>query len=133
MKTNRKVTGSTSQPETYQKDSVELPNEEEILSGHDEDWGTPEQRDRKHAHLSKTQGTRSTKREEAHGIVIPKPIRKRAWTMEEDETLRHLVEECGAQDWTYIANHFWSRGGKQCRERWHNHLREGITKKPWSE
>ena len=53
--------------------------------------------------------------------------------MEEDETLRHLVEECGAQDWTYIANHFWSRGGKQCRERWHNHLREGITKKPWSE
>lgn len=30
MKTNRKVTGSTSQPEMYQKDSAELPNEEEL-------------------------------------------------------------------------------------------------------
>ena len=31
-----------------------------------------------------------------------------------------------------MADHFYARGGKQCRERWHNHLREGVTKSPWS-
>jgi hypothetical protein len=66
-------------------------------------------------------------------VLIPKPIRKRIWTEEEDELLRNLVAEYGPKDWTFISEHFWSRGGKQCRERWHNHLRSGVSKHPWSE
>lgn len=46
--------------------------------------------------------------------------------------LRMLVESYGAKDWSAISEHFDSRGGKQCRERWHNHLREGVNKSEWS-
>ena len=31
-----------------------------------------------------------------------------------------------------ISENFSGRGGKQCRERWHNHLRDGIDKSQWS-
>ena len=61
----------------------------------------------------------------------PEPMRKRAWTEEEDLLLVSMVEEFGPKDWSLIAEQFWSRGGKQCRERWHNHLRYGVTKEPW--
>lgn len=32
-----------------------------------------------------------------------------------------------------MAVQFADRGGKQCRERWHNHLRAGVVKQGWSE
>ena len=63
---------------------------------------------------------------------MPQPIRKRPWSQEEDKVLQELVEEYGSKDWSFIAEHLWNRGGKQCRERWHNHLREGVIKLPWS-
>lgn len=51
---------------------------------------------------------------------------------EEDATLRRLVERGGAKGWTAIAQHLPGRAGKQCRERWHNHLKRGIKKVcPW--
>lgn len=44
-----------------------------------------------------------------------------------------LVERFGPQKWTSIAIHLPGREGKQCRERWHNHLNPAIKKSPWNE
>jgi hypothetical protein len=47
--------------------------------------------------------------------------------MQEDEKVRHLVGVYGAKKWTMIATELPDRIGKECRERWHNHLREKST------
>jgi len=57
---------------------------------------------------------------------------KGPWTEEEDRLVLHLVETGGPQKWTQIAEHLPGRIGKQCRERWHNHLNPKIKKIPWS-
>jgi hypothetical protein len=44
-----------------------------------------------------------------------------------------LVGIHGAKKWSVIANHLPGRIGKQCRERWHNHLNPDINKTAWSE
>jgi hypothetical protein len=43
-----------------------------------------------------------------------------------------MVLEHGAKGWNYIASTLPGRVGKQCRERWHNHLDPGITKEKWT-
>eukprot|EP00964_Phaeocystis_antarctica_P144353 scaffold110112_cov39-Phaeocystis_antarctica.AAC.1 len=48
--------------------------------------------------------------------------KKNAWTAEEDLTLARIVEECGPGRWTKVAQQLPGRMGKQCRERWFNHL-----------
>ncbi|OVA16976.1 SANT/Myb domain [Macleaya cordata] len=58
---------------------------------------------------------------------------KGQWTMEEDRLLVHLVEQFGVRKWSHIAQMLNGRIGKQCRERWHNHLRPNIKKDIWSE
>ncbi|XP_071660168.1 myb-related protein A isoform X5 [Patagioenas fasciata] len=76
------------------------------------------------------------------------------WTRDEDERLKKLVEQNGTDDWAFIASHLqvielvqkygpkrWSliakhlkgRIGKQCRERWHNHLNPEVKKSSWTE
>ena len=55
------------------------------------------------------------------------------WSESEDEKLRSLVIYHGAKNWSLIAKHFEGRIGKQCRERWHNHLNPDIKKEKWSE
>lgn len=44
-----------------------------------------------------------------------------------------MVEKNGPQKWTQIAEHLPGRIGKQCRERWHNHLNPKIKKIAWSD
>ena len=58
---------------------------------------------------------------------------KGPWTKEEDEKIMRLVEAHGAKRWSQIAAELPGRIGKQCRERWHNHLNPAISKMPWSE
>lgn len=58
---------------------------------------------------------------------------KGMWTREEDEKLRILVDQIGPKNWSCIAKHFPGRIGKQCRERWHNHLNPDIKKEKWSD
>lgn len=43
-----------------------------------------------------------------------------------------LVESNGPLKWTTIAENLPGRIGKQCRERWHNHLNPKIKKINWS-
>lgn len=47
---------------------------------------------------------------------------KGPWTPEEDAHLFELTEEFGPEKWVIIASKMVTRTGKQCRERWHNHL-----------
>ena len=44
-----------------------------------------------------------------------------------------LVSEYGPRGWTKMSENFHNRKGKQCRERWHNHLNPNIKKEKWSE
>ena len=44
-----------------------------------------------------------------------------------------LVEKFGAEKWAYISKYFPDRIGKQCRERWFNHLNPSVNKSSWSD
>ncbi|KAG0282907.1 hypothetical protein BGZ97_008791, partial [Linnemannia gamsii] len=57
---------------------------------------------------------------------------KGPWTDEEDKKLSELVKEYGPEKWVFIASKIGSRTGKQCRERWHNHLDPNINKAPFT-
>ena len=60
------------------------------------------------------------------------PAKRRPWGPEEDEHLRQLVEVYGIKSWAQIATKLHNRNGKQCRERWRNHLRPELNKGDWS-
>jgi len=67
-------------------------------------------------------------------------FRKSTWQNAEDNILKQLVMKHGKKHWQKIANELndrmgpeSKRAGKQCRERWLNHLDERIRKEPWSE
>lgn len=57
---------------------------------------------------------------------------KGTWKPMEDKQLISLVSNFGPQNWTRIAEFIPHRSGKQCRERWHNHLNPNINKQKWS-
>lgn len=65
--------------------------------------------------------------------------RRRSWSLEEDDAINNAVAQCGTNKWVLVArtleNHFGVKGrtGKQCRERWRNHLAPLVNKQPWSE
>ena len=53
------------------------------------------------------------------------------WTVEQDERLKELVSQHG-MGWTKIGEVFGERNGKQCRERWYNHLDPAVNKGEWT-
>lgn len=55
------------------------------------------------------------------------------WTGEEDELLIKLVEQFGQRKWSFIASQMVGRRGKQCRDRWVNHLKPDIKRGEWTE
>lgn len=65
--------------------------------------------------------------------VLQPGLKKGPWTTEEDDTIVRLVKEVGANKWSDIAKQLPGRIGKQCRERWFNHLNPDICKEPWTE
>mmetsp|Transcript_23162 Transcript_23162/g.33956 ORF Transcript_23162/g.33956 Transcript_23162/m.33956 type:complete len:992 (+) Transcript_23162:143-3118(+) len=65
--------------------------------------------------------------------VLNPELTKGPWTEEEDAKVRYLVGVHGAKKWSKIASQLPGRIGKQCRERWHNHLNPDINKKPWTD
>lgn len=65
--------------------------------------------------------------------VLKPGLIKGPWTPEEDETVVGLVKIHGHKKWSYIARQLKGRLGKQCRERWYNHLNPDINKGEWTE
>eukprot|EP00966_Prymnesium_polylepis_P139191 3216112-Prymnesium_polylepis.1 len=65
---------------------------------------------------------------------------KTLWTEAHDIRLRGLVDELGACKWAELARRMALlnepgaplRSGKQCRERWYNHLDAGVSKHDWT-
>eukprot|EP00298_Acanthocystis_sp_HF-20_P020614 c25663_g1_i1.p1 GENE.c25663_g1_i1~~c25663_g1_i1.p1 ORF type:complete len:241 (-),score=40.27 c25663_g1_i1:7-729(-) len=58
---------------------------------------------------------------------------KSAWTNEEDEILRSYVKMYGLKNWSAMAHNLQGRTGKQCRERWRNHLSPEVRKDRFSQ
>ena len=58
---------------------------------------------------------------------------KKAWSPEEDDLLRDLVLRLGTGNWPLLAASLVPRTGKQCRERWFNHLADDVKKGDWTE
>ena len=58
--------------------------------------------------------------------------KRRPWSADEDEHLKQLVGEHGIKSWAAIATRLRDRNGKQCRERWRNHLRPQLFKGEWT-
>ena len=64
--------------------------------------------------------------------VLKPGLKKGPWLPSEDK----IIQECVAQGitkWSEIAARIPGRIGKQCRERWFNHLSPDISKEPWTE
>jgi hypothetical protein len=57
---------------------------------------------------------------------------KISWSGEEDEMVCKMVQLHGTGRWATIASALPGRNGKQCRERWHNHLDPCIRKDTWT-
>jgi hypothetical protein len=57
---------------------------------------------------------------------------KGPWTKEEDLKLIELVNKFGPEKWSNISSYLPGRLGKQCRERWYNHLNPEVRKTGWS-
>ncbi|XP_073085707.1 myb-related protein A isoform X3 [Manis javanica] len=65
--------------------------------------------------------------------VLSPELIKGPWTKEEDQRVIELVQKYGPKRWSLIAKHLKGRIGKQCRERWHNHLNPEVKKSSWTE
>lgn len=64
--------------------------------------------------------------------VLNPDLVKGPWKKEEDDKVIELVEKWGAKNWSQIAKHLPGRIGKQCRERWLNHLNPDIRQDNWT-
>ncbi|XP_060897386.1 v-myb avian myeloblastosis viral oncogene homolog-like 2b isoform X2 [Labrus mixtus] len=64
--------------------------------------------------------------------ILDPELVKGPWTKEEDEKVIELVNQYGNKQWAMVAKHLKGRLGKQCRERWHNHLNPNVKKSSWT-
>jgi hypothetical protein len=66
--------------------------------------------------------------------VLKPGLHKGPWTEEEDAIVREMVMRHGVGNvkWSVIASRLEGRIGKQCRERWFNHLDPSINKGEWT-
>jgi hypothetical protein len=64
----------------------------------------------------------------------PEPFEKikGQWSKEEDDELTKLVTKFGIRKWSSVSAGLKGRVGKQCRERWNNHLRPDIRRGSWT-
>lgn len=65
--------------------------------------------------------------------VLNPDLKKGRWNKEEDARVREHVRRNGAKNWGRLEGVIRGRIGKQCRDRWVNHLRPGIKKGEWTE
>ncbi|KAI3916823.1 hypothetical protein MKW92_049828 [Papaver armeniacum] len=64
--------------------------------------------------------------------VLHPDLVKGPWILEEDDKIMELVSMYGPSKWSLIAKELPGRIGKQCRERWHNHLNPEIRRDAWT-
>jgi hypothetical protein len=64
--------------------------------------------------------------------VLNPNLVKGSWSRDEDETIIAFVRQHGRKKWTKLAALLPGRIGKQCRERWRNHLDPEVNREPWT-
>ena len=64
--------------------------------------------------------------------VLNPELVKGSWTRQEDEIIMRFVQENGTKNWRKLCDLLPGRIGKQCRERWRNHLDPSINHSPWT-
>ncbi|KAH0790286.1 Myb-like DNA-binding domain containing protein [Histomonas meleagridis] len=64
--------------------------------------------------------------------VLDPKLTKGSWTRQEDEFIINFVSKFGCKSWTKLATMLPGRVGKQCRERYMNHLNPNIHHGPWT-
>jgi hypothetical protein len=64
--------------------------------------------------------------------VINPCLVKGSWTHEEDEAIIKYVQEHGDKSWAGLACILKDRTGKQCRERYKNHLDTSVNRSDWN-
>jgi hypothetical protein len=64
-------------------------------------------------------------------VLNPAKMRE-SWSKEEDDLIRRLVTKYGPKKWSRIASFLPGRIGRQCRERWCNHLNPDLKKEGWT-
>ncbi|XP_006839348.1 PREDICTED: myb-related protein B isoform X2 [Chrysochloris asiatica] len=100
----------------------------------DTDSDVPEQRDNKCKVKWTHEENRTDQQCQYRWLRVLNPdLVKGPWTKEEDQKVIELVKKYGTKQWTLIAKHLKGRLGKQCRERWHNHLNPEVKKSCWTE
>lgn len=67
-----------------------------------------------------------------NGSTTPEFPKKGPWSEHEDKLLGESIAKHGSKNWSFISIHVPGRTGKQCRERWCNHLCPDVKKDPWS-
>jgi hypothetical protein len=65
--------------------------------------------------------------------VLDPVLLKGSWTRQEDEIIQSFVQLHGCKTWTKLAKMLPGRIGKQCRERWMNHLNPDLCRDQWTE
>jgi len=85
------------------------------------------------AHGSGPHGSGPLGAEGAAGHDSRGRVPKRAWCAEEDAMLTSVVQRLGPGTWSRVAREVGTgRCGKQCRERWYNHLDPIVNKGDWT-
>jgi hypothetical protein len=64
--------------------------------------------------------------------VLDPRLLKGSWTRQEDEVIIQYVQTYGNQSWTKLSQLLPGRIGKQCRERWFNHLNPDLSRGQWT-
>jgi hypothetical protein len=64
-------------------------------------------------------------------VLNPRLV-KGSWTHEEDESIIKYVQEFGDKAWAGLACILPERTGKQCRERYKNHLDTSVNRSEWT-
>jgi hypothetical protein len=65
--------------------------------------------------------------------VLNPNLVKGSWTREEDQAIIEFVKHEGTKNWAQLAARLSGRVGKQCRERWRNHLDPDVNREAWTE
>jgi hypothetical protein len=64
--------------------------------------------------------------------VLDPTLTKGSWTLEEDRAILDYVRNYDTKSWTKLARTLPGRTGKQCRERWVNHLDPDLNHEAFS-
>ena len=59
--------------------------------------------------------------------------RTSAWSIDDVKKLCEVIRSCGEGKWKMCSKRFPDKTPQQCRDRWNNKLKDGLTKGSWTD